>query len=100
MLHTRGRWMDSFPAEVGTGIEGNEILTRITLVGVILQLVLTLGELEVVRSDDGVKGVVAAAGLLAGVAVAMRLSGRCDGAQAGRRLTRGHACRCRPRPRR
>jgi hypothetical protein len=47
--------------------------TGVALVGVLLQLILALGEFEVVGSDDGVESEVTTTGLLAGIAVARTL---------------------------
>jgi hypothetical protein len=47
--------------------------TGIALVGVLRQLVLALGEHDVVGVDNGVESEVTAAGLLAGIAVARKL---------------------------
>lgn len=61
--------------KVGSGGcgSGNWVLTRVTLVGVALDCVGALGDLEVGLGDDLVEGVGAAREDLAGVAVARDL---------------------------
>jgi hypothetical protein len=74
--------------------------TGVALVGVLLQLVLALGEPEVVGADNGVESEVTAADFLASIAVAESSVSWVGSVGDDMRLTRGRASRFRRRLRR